>query len=230
MSQQNIPHLKTWKRDNLHISTTGDEINLYYNNSSSKMLFHTKTSCWACPFGKDEQNKLMAVVSDDEYFKLEELDLYGKDICKYMLNKENVEYDEEELPYKSLLSKQEGLDVLNLSLSDRTRIFDNNGVKLNPDEITQFTSGQFSGYFLLSYSLRIWRTGNEITKMYWIVNPVQIRIKQYCTLPEGCQIFDNEEDLNIELKQRKKVLIKTRAVEEEPVVSFDPDVNELLDN
>jgi hypothetical protein len=227
-----IPHLKSLDRNKLQVVKSGDQINLYYVDDSKKALFHTKTTCWTCPFGRDDQGKLLAVVSDNEFFKLEELDQYGRDICKYFMKQENMDIpeDDSDLPYKSLLGKEDGLDILNLTVNDSTRFFDNNGVKLSPDQMSQFTSGQFSGYFLLSFTLRIWRSGNTISKFYWSISPVQIRIKKYCTLPEGCEIYEDEEKLKSALKERKKIVIKSRSsVADEPVEGFDPDVNELLD-
>ena len=227
-----IPSLKSLDRDKLQIGKSGDQINLYYVDESVKTIFHAKTSCWTCPFGKDDQGKLIVVVSDDEFFKLEELDDYGKDICKYFMIQESLDLpcDDSDLPYKSLLGKEDGLDVLHLTASENTRFFDNNGVKLSHDQMSQFTSGQFSAYFLLSFSLRIWRSGNTISRFYWTISPAQVRVKKYCTLPEGCEIFEDETMLKSALKERKKVVIKSRSsVSDEPVQSFDPDVNELLD-
>lgn len=228
----NIPHLKSLDRNKLQIVKSGDQINLYYVDESVKTMFHSKTSCWTCPFGKDDQGKLITVVSDSDFFSLENLDQYGRDICKYFMKQEDLDIpeDDNDLPYKALLGKEDGLDVLNLTINDSTRFFDNNGVRLETDQISQFTSGQFSAYFLLSFSLRIWRSGDTISRFYWNITPAQIRIKKYCTLPEGCEIYEDEETLKEALKERKKVVIKSRSsVTEEPVQSFDPDVNELLD-
>ena len=228
----NIPHLKSLDRNKLQVVKSGDQVNLYYVDESVKTMFHCKTSCWTCPFGKDDQGKLITVVADNDFFSLENLDQYGRDICKYFMKQEDLDIpeDDSDLPYKSLLAKEDSLDVLNLTVSDSTRFFDNNGVRLEPDQISQFTSGQFSAYFLLSFSLRIWRSGDTISRFYWSVTPAQIRIKKYCTLPQGCEIYEDEERLKAALKERKKVVIKSRSsISDEPVQSFNPDVNELLD-
>ena len=66
-------------------------------------------------------------------------------------------------------------------------------------------------------------------KFYWSIQPLQIRIRKYCTLPQGCQIFQTEEDLQQELDRRTKITVKRKQPEEECVVDFDPDVNELID-
>lgn len=223
----NIPHLKNWDREKIQLVRSGDEISLYYV-TDKKIPFHTKTNSWTCPFGKDDQNKIISIVSDEEFFKLEELDNYGKDVCKYFMEKEGLEIDKEDLPYKSLMSKQDGLDVISLTISNRTKFFDNNGNKIPNDQTDMFTSGQFTGYFLLNYSLRIWRAGNTITKFYWIVTPAQIRVKNFCSLPEGCEIFEDEDHLQVELDKRKENIIGSEIIEE-PVTNFDPEVNELID-
>jgi hypothetical protein len=148
---------------------------------------------------------------------------------------QEIPEDPDELPYKSLIQNVDGLEVLCLQMSKGTRVFDNNGVKLEEDQRNQWTAGQFAGHFLLSFSLREWggsgaaAASGSVGKFYWSVTPVQIKIKRYCTLPQGCKIFETEPELQQELDQRKKVVIKRKIVDEEAVVDFDPDVNELLD-
>lgn len=235
-----VPSLDDLKRSHIQIAKVGDQINLYYvcedeQGRSKKTPLHVKTGIWTCPFGRDDQGKLVAVISDSQYFQVAELDRYGRDVCKYFLRQEGkaVPEDPDELPYKSLVQSVDGMDVIHLHMSAQTRVFDNNNVKLQPEQVDQWTSGQFSGNFLLSLGLRIW-TGNgddgtNNGKFYWSVQPVQIKIRRYCTLPEGCKIFEDENELKEELDRRTKVTVKKRVQEEEPVADFDPDVNELLD-
>lgn len=228
-----IPNLSELKRSNIQVSRGTDGITLYYvstkaDGKTKKTPLHVKTNCWTCPYGRDDQGKLLVAISDDQYFNIEELDRYGRDVCKYFLKqdkKDGCVPEEEELPYKPLLNKVDGLDVLQLQLSDNTRVFDSNGVKLTTDQANQWMSGQFSGHFLLSLGLRKWSVDSSGT-YYWVVQPVQIKIKRYFTLPEGCKIFDNEQDLQNELDNRAQ---STAQPDDEAVVDFDPDVNELLD-
>jgi hypothetical protein len=234
-----IPSLNEFQRSSIQVARTGDQINLYCvvkgpNGKNKKTPLHVKTNCWTCPFGRDDQGKLTVVISDEQYFKVEEIDQFGRDVCKYFLKDDGKEVpdDPDDLPYKSLIQTMDGLDVLNLQMSDRTRVFDKNGIKLSEEQSGQWTAGQFAGNFLLSLGLRVW-SGEDGTstngKFYWSVQPVQVKIKRYCTLPEGCKIFESEAELQRALESRKKITIKRRVDDDEAVVDFDPDVNELLD-
>jgi len=240
MSGSSIPSLSDLDRSKIQVARDGDQINLYYvdqpttNTKIRKTPFHVKTSCWTCPFGRDDQGKLMAAIADGQFFKVEEIDKFGRDVCKYFLKQDGQEIpdDPDELPYKSLIQTVDGLDVICLQMSDRTRVFDSNGVKIEPEQALQWVAGQFSGNFLLSLGLRIWsgEDGSSTnSKFYWSVQPVQIKIRKYCTLPQGCKIFESEEELQEELTMRKKITIKKKIQDDETVADFDPDVNELID-
>jgi hypothetical protein len=240
MSGSNIPSLNDLDRSKIQVARDGDQINLYYVDQTPadarprKIPLHVKTSCWTCPFGRDDQGKLMVVIADGQFFKVEDIDKFGRDVCKYFLKHDgqDIPDDPDELPYKSLIQNVDGLDVLCLQMSERTRVFDTNGVKIEPDQALQWVAGQFSGNFLLSLGLRIWSGedgSNTNGKFYWSVQPVQIKVRKYCTLPQGCKIFESEEELQEELNRRKKIHIKKKIQDDEPVVDFDPDVNELLD-
>lgn len=241
MSESSIPSLNDLDRSKIQVARDGDQINLYYVDQTSsadakprKTPLHVKTSCWTCPFGRDDQGKLMVAIADGQFFKVEELDKFGRDVCKYFIKQDgqDIPDDPDELPYKSLIQSVDGLDVLCLQMSERTRVFDTNGVKIDPDQALQWVAGQFSGNFLLSLGLRIW-TGedgsNTNGKFYWSVQPVQIKIRKYCTLPQGCKIFESEAELQEAFDMRKKIHIKKKIQDDEAVVEFDPDVNELLD-
>jgi hypothetical protein len=229
-----IPSLSNIQRSNIQVSmnSSGDQITLYYvvqdeqGKKASKTVLHLKTGCWTCPFGRDDQNKLMVTISDEQYFKIVELDNYGRDICKYFMKAAGKEIpdDPSELPYKSMIQTVDGMEVLQLQLSERTRYFDNNGIKLDTEQALQWISGQFSARFLLSLSLRVWNDGGN-TKYYWSVQPVQIKIRRFCTLPEGCKIFESE----AEFREASTEGPAEKEKEEEGIVDFDPDVNELLD-
>lgn len=236
MSGPTIPNLSALQRENIKVTRNGNgqDISMYYD----KTPLHIKTTCWTCPYGRDDQGKTAAVIPDSEFFKVEELDEYGRDVCKYFLEQsgQQVPDDPDDLPYKSLIQKLDGLDVLYLTLSDRTNVFDSNGVKVSPEQAIQWTSGQFSANLLLKLGLRIWSgedgtsgPGSGSGKYYWSVQLVQMKIRRYCMLPEGCKIFEDEEELQRELESRKKIHIKKRVHDDEAVVDFDPDVNELLD-
>jgi hypothetical protein len=256
MTDRPIPNLSGLKRSDIQVARNGNQINLYYitkrpNGKPKKTPLHVKTNCWTCPFGRDDQGKLMVVISDDQYFDVEALDRFGRDVCKYFF-KHGQGHDHvhnhdqgrnlglgldcdlvpppDDLPYKSLVQHTDGLDVLQLQMSDQTRVFDSNGVLLPAEQANQWTGGQFSGNFLLSLGLRVWE-GEGSSKFYWAVQPVQIKVKRHFTLPEGCMIFDSEETFHMEMDKRKKTPASRpkERVDEEPVADFDPDVNELLD-
>lgn len=231
MPKPTIPNLSELQRDNIKVTRHGQDINMYYD----KTPLHIKTSCWTCPYGRDDQGKTVAVISDSQYFKMEELDKYGRDVCKYFLEQSGVQVpdDPDDLPYKPLIQKLDGLDIVYITLSPSTNVFDSNGIKLSPEQAMQWTSGQFSANMLLKLGLRVW-TGDDLDmntnrKFYWSVQLVQMKIKRYCMLPEGCKIFEDEQELQRELESRKKIHVKKRIHDDEAVVDFDPDVNELLD-
>jgi hypothetical protein len=225
-----IPHLGDFKRDKVQVHINKDaptpQVNVYYVQGKTKTPLHLKVFNWTCPFGRDDRDQLVAIIPDELYFDLEALDKLGKDICKMFyteLTGKDLDPDED-IPYKSLIHKDDGLDTVHLSLSPQTRVFDNNNVKLGPEQITQYTSGQFSANFLLSFAcISVY---NDY--FFWSLLPSQIKVKKYCTLPEGCIIFEEEALLQQELETRRQVQVTTK-VQDEPVADFDPDVNELID-
>ena len=225
-----IPNLSALTRANIQIARNDDQINFYYVAPSQapsakpkKIPLHVKTNCWTCPFGRDDQNNVYAVISSEQFFNIEDLDRYGRDVCKYFLKSDDQPVPDE-LPYKSMIQQVDGLDVLQLRITEDTRVFDNNNIKLSKEQADQWMSVQFSGNFMLSFSMRISSTGNY----YWVVKPVQIKVKRYFALPQGCKIFDNDTDLAEEMDRRKEQQPAVPDVEE-ALVDFDPDVNELLD-
>lgn len=221
-----IPNLKDFDRSRVRVSAAadGDSIKIYYD----KAPLHLKTSCWSCPFGISDAGQIVTIIPDDQYFQVEALDKLGQDICRHFHKKvldTDPPDDNADLPYKSLIHRDDELDTLHLQLSDHTRTFDNNNIKLEPEAVKQFTSGQFSANYLLSFTCLKIYNGH----FFWAPWPAQIKVRKYCALPEGCQIFSNEEELKQELQERKQTVIKVREHDEEPVMDFDPDVNELLD-
>jgi hypothetical protein len=223
-----IPTLKDFNRDNIQVQFNKDTQNInVYNVSTTKTPLHVKTSNWTCPFGRDDRNQLIVIIPDDQYYNVVMLDTLGRDICKMFYEKctGNPLAPGEDIPYKSLIHKDDGLDTLHLLLTEHTRVFDNNNTKLDTEHVNQFTSGQFTANFLLSLScIKVY---NGV--FFWSISPAQIKIRKYCTLPEGCIIFEDELQLKQHLNERDTLQIKAKEQSEEPVVEFDPDVNELLE-
>lgn len=223
-----IPQLREFDRSLAMVSvnrTNKAEIGLYYGDSTKHQPLHLRTGSWTCPFGRADGGALVAVIPEDQYQKVKELDDFGRDVCRHCMSEAASADGDGELPYKSLMYQDDGLDTLHLTMSDNTRVFDDAGVKLAPDVANLWLSGQFVANFLLSLSIRLYSG-----VYYWTVSVVQIRVRRYCTLPDGCIIFTDEQELKSELESRKiKPQIKLRAQDEEAVAEFDPDVNELLD-
>jgi len=220
-----IPQLKDFNPAMAMVSVNRgnkSEIGLYYGDSAKHQPLHIKTSAWTCPFGRAEGGALVAIIPDDQFHKVKELDEFGRHVCRHYMSEDGSPDD---LPYKSLIYQDDGLDTLHLTMSDHTRVFDDAGVKLTPEQSNQWLSGQFVANFLLSLSMRIY--GGVY---YWTVSAVQIKVRRYCTLPEGCIVFTDEDELKAELESRKiRPQIRLRAQDEEAVAEFNPDVNELLD-
>jgi hypothetical protein len=176
-----IPNLSTLSRANIQIARNEDQINLYYvtpkdGSKPKKSPLHVKTNCWTCPFGRDDQGRVYAVISSEQFFNVEDLDRYGREVCKYLMKSEGIAVPDD-LPYKSLIQQIDGLDVLQLYISDDTRFFDNNNIKMTRDQADQWMSGQFSANFLLSLSMRVSTAGGTAGTggtYYWVVKPVQI--------------------------------------------------------
>jgi hypothetical protein len=219
-----IPSLMDFDRSKVRVSPPTDgQIKIYYE----KTPLHVKTSCWSCPFGKSDTGQIVGIIPDDQYFQVEALDKLGQDVCRHYHLKilgSEPPVDNDDLPYKSLIHHDDDLDTLHMQFSDKTRIFDNNNIRLVEDSVHQFTSGQFSSNFLLSFAALKIYNGH----FFWSPFPAQMKIRKFCALPEGCIIFNEEEPLKEELKKRKNVTIKVRVPDDEAVTDFDPDVNELL--
>lgn len=214
-----LPTLQQFDSNLVKVSpdkTTGN-IKIYY---TGKTRLHIKTSVWSCPYGRNEQT-LIVVVPDSEYFLLERFDELGRNICR--MYTKDAESEDDDLPYKSLIMKDNDLDAIKLVLNSDTRFFDRNGVLLNNEQVNQVTAGKFEANFLLLFTLN-----NYKGTYFWSLSPVQVKIKEFCTLPEGCVIFTDEQELMNELSTRTQTQIEIRHEQEAPVVDFDPDLNELL--
>lgn len=236
----NIPHLRNFDREKIRVIYHGSapkshseepRICVYYHEDGQQTPLHVKMYNWTCPFGRDDSNQIVAIIPDDMYFQVEALDRLGRDICKMFHERvtgssQPIE-DDSDLPYKSLIHKDDGLDTIHLRLSGNSRVFDSNNVRLDEDQIAQCTAGQFTANFLLSLScLRVYQG-----HFFWSATPVQMKVCQFCTLPEGCIVFHSEDRLRDELSKRHDTVVDTRKEEETPVPveDFDPDVNELMD-
>lgn len=231
-----IPHLRNFVRDNVRVVYQSDKkgseprISMYYLANKQQTPLHVKLYGWTCPFGRDDSGQIVAVIPDDIYFQVEALDRLGRDVCKMFHERIigtawEADSDDGELPYKSLIHKDDGLDTMHLRLTDNTRVFDSNNVRLDNDQVSQCTGGQFTANFLLSLaSLRVYQG-----HFFWSVSLAQMKVCQFCTLPEGCIVFHSEDKLREELATRREMITEKREEEEAPVQDYDPDVNELMD-
>lgn len=234
-----IPRLENFDRERIRVVYHGSapksdsdaepRINVYYQDEKRQTPLHVKLYNWTCPFGRDDSNQIVAIIPDDMYFQVEALDRLGRDICKMFYERvtggELAIEDDSDLPYKSLIHKDDGLDTMHLRLSSNSRVFDSNNVRLDEEQAGQCTAGQFTANFLLSLScLRVYRG-----HFFWSATPIQMKVCQFCTLPEGCIVFHSEDKLREELATRHNIVTEAREEEEAPVQNFDPDINELMD-
>lgn len=177
-----------------------------------KQLYFT-TSCWSCPYGLDDRNMIFTLIGQKQYEKITALDRLGCELKeKYSIDK-----------YKSIVTDTEGIEGLMLFILPSCRMYDKDAVLLEETEAKHRLSGQCSLRFIVEPSLEIW---NEM--LLWRLKVHQLKIDQYYILPQGCQIFENEGELQ-EVLSKKKIVIKKRNELEDPARDFDQAVNELLD-
>ena len=219
-----IPNVNNILTSKIKIDLQQDKINLYYG----KNRLYAKTGCWVCPYGLGDNNTLTVVVPDNYCEHMYKIDNIGRTVVRN--NYETIfgtpaPEDDDEMPYIPLIKTlEDGSDVMNVRLSDKVRVFDKNGEYI-PDHASCLSS-QFSAYYLLDLSALSIYNGY----VTWQVWPIQIKVKQYCVLPEGCLILNSLDEVDGALKQRIKVKVKSRSVDDlDAVVDFDPDANELMD-
>ena len=221
-----IPHINSLDHAQIKMSVSKDGVTLYYGMNR----FTAKTPILTCPYGVSESGSLTALVPDtgDAFYWLDDL---GRTIVRnnhVQLFGTEAPEDDDDLPYYPLVRTDEntGSDTIRMQLNEQVRVFDNNSVKI--PEYQQFVSSQFLGYFWLDFStLTVYRG-----KVMWSLRPLQIKVQQYCALPEGCIIYDELPEAEEAVKERIKVKVQAKERTNEhldAVVDFDPDVNELLD-
>lgn len=218
-----IPNISNLDESQIKMILREGQVQLYYG----KNKLYVKTGCWTCPYGINDGNALVCVVPDQYCEKLNSLDDLARSIL--MDHHEQIygtpaPEDVESLQYIPLMKTLEnGLETIRMPIADHVRIFDSNGERVTD---RQYMSSQFSAYFLLDMSTLTCNKGY----VSWSLWPVQIKIKRYCVLPEGCLIYDTVEDVNKAVKQRVQIKPKPKHTDAlDAVVEFTPDVNELLD-
>lgn len=221
-----LPKLMDLDCSRLTVAPTGQGICVYNKDRSNKKIpLHIKTGPWVCPYGVDDKGGTVIPIPDDQYFKLEEIDTIGRAICRMFytrLTGEDCPEDDEDLPYKSILHKDDDTDTIHLPgiMSDSIRVFDKYGDAI-PDW-TSYVASNFTSYFLLNLSTIKVYNGT----FFWSIWPVQMKIMARNLLPVGSQVFTSIENLREALKDT--VVTVTEEPDIDCVIDFDPDVNELL--
>ena len=228
-----IPHLREAPEaylSTVEVKASADGLLLHQKASRAPGRFCLRTNAWYCPYGLNEARQLIVPVPPTYLARILALDEWARERVR-----ENYEIltdseseppvDDDELPFSGLI-RPEGLK---LQLSDRTRTFDCNGERLPDDESTNVLSGSFTGYFLLDLSAISTFKGHII----WQAKVLQIRIKTYSTLPEGCMIYNTEEEVLAALHQRTERPLSSMPGNDPDddtggIPDYGLDVNELL--
>jgi len=130
----------------------------------------------------------------------------------------------------------EGFYNITINCSPFTKIFDNNKVSISSE--SQLVQNQFMGYLLLDLSLSEYND-----TVYLRINPLQILIRTYSSLPAGCIIYYSIKDLiknefnsieNPQIGDPDQDEEPEPETEHEPELEPEPimllqDLNELLD-
>jgi hypothetical protein len=221
-----IPNINRLSTDKIRMEIQQGAINLYYG----KTRLFAKTGLWTCPYGVGDSKAIVCLVPDIYCEKLAWLDNLARTIIFQNYATvfgeslpEGINVDD--VPYTPIVKMLEnGLESVRLPVTDRMKVFDSNGEKIT--DYMPCMSSQFSGYFLFDMSTINVHKGHAS----WTLWPMQVKIKHYCILPEGCLIYETEEELQAGLATRAEMEPKQtdRLTELDAVVDFDPDVNELL--
>ena len=219
-----IPNINRMLVNNIKMDIQPGAINLYYG----KTRLFVKTGCWTCPYGIGDNNTMVCIIPDIYCERLTLLDnlartiifqnykkLFGEDLP----DQTNID----DIPYTPLIKTlEDGLECAKIQVTEKMKVFDCNGEKII--DYVSCLSRQFSAYFLFDMSTISVHKGFAS----WSLWPLQIKIKHYCILPEGCLIYDTEEQLIQALLSRNSVSSSVRSEEFDAVIDFDQDVNELL--
>ena len=196
-----IPNINRLSADKIKMDIQPGTVNLYYG----KTRLFVKTGCWTCPYGVGDSNNIVCLIPDIYCEKLAWLDNLARMII--FQNYEKIFGEEvpsqcnvDDVPYTPIVKiLEDGLECAKFPVIERMRVFDSNGEKIN--DYMPCLSSQFSAYFLFDMSTI------SVHKGYasWTLWPLQVKIKHYCILPEGCLIYDNEKELQVALQERKNL-------------------------
>jgi len=165
--------------------------------------FYLNTGFIECPYGIND-NKFIADLKEPLLSKFNNLDTWIK---------ENINRDD----YIPLISDKK-ITIFN---TETTKVFDKNG------DIIEDSDVLFSARFVASFLLDMSEITNYKEKCLLSHWPLQIKIKEFSLLPEGCVIcstkkeFYNNKSLNLNLKKEDIDVIPQ-------AVQYDPNVNDLL--
>jgi hypothetical protein len=143
---------------------------------------------------------------------LNALDDIVKDIAQTM--------DLEHVP----LSVKDSVLVLNVNPT-RVNFFDNNRVKISMDEVS---AAEFTAYILLDLSKPYIYEG----KIKLSIMLLQVLVRTFSNLPNGCHVFNSLSDLRTHIKQQSEqqdvALLECESSSSSSASAVE-DVNELLD-
>jgi hypothetical protein len=201
MSDYRIPKIN-------EINTAGitNKNGVFYYNSRP---LRVQTGLVLCPYGVSDAGKLRFQLSATGLSKLEKLD--------EMVNS---------------LAEQQGIDHikistdgwLNLNVNTWTKFFDSNKSLINATD--GVLTSEFTGSLLLDLS--------KITvfedRMMLSITIMQVLVRTYNQLPNGCKIFTDIDELRLNLNLNKQ---KSTIPQEEAVATVsmeeEDNLNELLD-
>lgn len=216
-----FPNLSALDLDNIRITRRPDDGRYMFYYGSSKL--YVRTSILNCPYGRDDAGVVYCEIPHSCLPILDALDELASSIIdpngEDLVKTQNAGDEQGQNQYVRLVRTIDGKKVIKLHVNgDSVKVFDGNGNKV--DNISSVMSNEFSSYFLLDLScLTPFKD-----KYIWPSHPVQLRLKGFCTLPPGCQIHESLTSLHMALADHASKTVDVY----DPVVDFDPDVNELL--
>lgn len=216
-----VPKLHNYDWSDIRMAKDDGCIKLYNNKS----LLGLESSPMTAPYGLSDMGLIKVVIPEKMLHGIEKLDKIGQQITdEYgdFLFEGEVSGDDER--YDSVIHRDEnGTEMLHLRLTKNSRVFDRDKALVKPEDYQSYTSAEFKCVALLDLSkITVFQDKARITPYI-----SQLMILSYCTLPKGCIIFNDEEGLKHEMENRK-LSAPIINDDDDAVIDFDPDVNELL--
>lgn len=204
---------------------------------SNQKPFYFKSGCLNSPTGfisdsLDNNCKFQVELNDIHVAKLTSYEQWLKDqlpdIGKYLLVEDMAKEQDigmDNIYHSSISYGDNGNKILSLYLTSRSALFDRNKKRINTNEdnITS-VSGRFKCRFIISMSNVTVFNG----KFYVKPELHQLMILNQSLMPEGCIVFENEDDFLKEVENRDQGS-NHFTFYEDAVCDYDPDINELLD-